>query len=209
MQARHAKRAIHRQNAARGRPRAGRSARPSAAGRRCLAALLCGLLCCAALLALRACAAPPAPAGCSLRAARLEGAFTFPLGGEGWSLSSGYGWRADPLAENGGGADAFHKGVDLACAEGTPVLAAQDGVVIAAQRSASYGNWLRVVHANGAETLYAHLQYLYARPGQVVRAGQTLGTAGQTGRATGPHLHFEVLVRAVRYDPSALLGLAG
>ena len=189
-----------------------RTARWGAAGRRIkrLAALLCGLLCCAgAGLALRACAGPDAPAGCSLERLRPAAETVFPLGTSGWSLSSGYGWRADPLAENGGGADTFHKGVDLACAEGTPVLAAQDGVVIAAQRSASYGNWLRVVHANGAETLYAHLQYLYARPGQVVRAGQTLGTAGQTGRATGPHLHFEVLVRAVRYDPSALLGLAG
>ena len=187
-----------------------RTARAGAAGqaRQRLAVLLCGLLCCAALAALRACAQKAAPAGCSLQSRAVQEDAVFPLEG-GWRLSSGYGWREDPFAENGGEEDSFHKGVDLACAEGTPVLAAQDGVVIAAQRSASYGNWLRVVHANGAETLYAHLQYLYARPGQVVRAGQTLGTAGQTGRATGPHLHFEVLVRAVRYDPSALLGLAG
>ena len=190
-----------------------RTARPRAAGRsaRRLAALLCGLLCCAAAaLALRACAGPDAPAGCSLHSLRPAGAFAFPLGTSGWSVSSGYGWRADPLAENGGGEEAaFHKGVDLACAEGTPVLAALDGVVLAAGRSGSYGLYLRLCHADGVETLYAHLQYLFARPGQVLRAGQVLGTAGQTGRATGPHLHFELLARSVRYDPSALLGLPG
>lgn len=101
----------------------------------------------------------------------------------------------------------FHKGVDLACAEGTSVLAAMGGVVLAAGRSTSYGNYVRIAHAGSTETLYAHLQYLYVRPGEVVRAGQPLGTVGQTGRATGPHLHFELLYRAVRYDPSELLGL--
>ena len=114
----------------------------------------------------------------------------------------------DPFAENSpADAEDFHRGVDLACAEGTPVLAAMDGVVLAAERSASYGNYIRLCHADGVETLYAHLQYLFARPGEVVRAGQVMGTAGQTGRATGPHLHFELLDRAVRCDPSALLGL--
>lgn len=190
-----------------------RTARWGAAGRRTkrLAALLCGLLCCAgAGLALRACAGPDAPAGCSLERLRPAAEAVFPLGTSGWSLSSGYGWRADPLAENGPGEeDTFHKGVDLACAEGTAVRAALDGIVFAAGRSDSYGNYIRLCHQGGVETLYAHLQYLYVRPGQLVRAGQTLGAAGQTGRATGPHLHFELLYRATRYDPSALLGLSG
>lgn len=170
-----------------------------------LAVLLCGLLlCCGAAAALRACAQRDAPAGCSLKSRVPEAEFVFPLGTSGWRLSSGYGWRDDPI-ENG--EEDFHQGVDLACAEGTPVLAAMDGVVFAAGRSASYGNYVRVIHPDGAETLYAHLQYLYARTGQVVGAGEVLGTAGQTGRATGPHLHFELLYRAVRYDPSELLGL--
>ena len=129
----------------------------------------------------------------------------FPLGTSSWRLSSGYGWRQDPLDEKRD----FHTGADLACAEGTPVLAAMDGIVLAARRSASYGNCIRLAHKDGVETLYAHMQYLYVRPGQLVEAGQTLGTAGQTGRATGPHLHFELLYRAVRCDPSALLGLDG
>ena len=190
-----------------------RTARPGAAGRRKgrLAALLCGLLLCAgAGLALRACAGPAAPAGCSLKRLVPREDAAFPLGTSGWSVSSGYGWRTDPFAENSAAdAEDFHRGVDLACAEGTPVLAAMDGVVLAAERSASYGNYIRLCHADGVETLYAHLQYLFARPGEVVRAGQVMGTAGQTGRATGPHLHFELLYRATRYDPSDLLGLEG
>ena len=149
-----------------------------------------------------------APAGCSLERPLPQEDAVFPVGTSGWSLSSGYGWRADPFAENSAAdTEDFHRGVDLACAEGTPVLAAMDGVVLAAGRSASYGNYIRLCHADGVETLYAHLQYLFVRPGEVVRAGQVMGTAGQTGRATGPHLHFELLDRAVRCDPSALLGL--
>ena len=85
--------------------------------------------------------------------------------------------------------------------------AALDGVVTAARRSATYGNYVRLTHADGQETLYAHMQYLYVRAGEVVQAGQRLGTAGQTGRATGAHLHFELLSGGIRYDPSDALGL--
>ena len=117
-----------------------RTARPGAAGRRKgrLAALLCGLLLCAgAALALRACAGPEAPAGCSLERLVPQEDAVFPLGTSGWNVSSGYGWRADPFAENSAAdTEDFHRGVDLACAEGTPVLAAMDGVVLAAERSA-------------------------------------------------------------------------
>ena len=69
----------------------------------------------------------------------------------------------------------------------------------------SYGNYLRILHQNGDETLYAHLQYLYVRPGQRVGAGQVIGASGQTGNVTGPHLHFELLHGGVRYDPSQAL----
>ena len=63
-------------------------------------------------------------------------------------------------------------------------------------------------HPDGTETLYAHLQYLYVRTGETVQAGQILGTAGQTGRATGAHLHFELRRQGTACDPSALLGLS-
>ena len=83
----------------------------------------------------------------------------------------------------------------------------RDGLVLAARRSATYGNYLCLSHSGGQETLYAHLQYLFVRAGEVVQAGQPLGTAGETGRSTGAHLHFELLEQGARYDAGALLGL--
>ena len=106
------------------------------------------------------------------------------------------------------GEERFHQGVDLACAEGTAVLAVREGVATAARRSDSYGVCLQLLHPDGTETLYAHLQYLYVRTGETVQAGQILGTAGQTGRATGAHLHFELHRQGTACDPSALLGLS-
>lgn len=129
----------------------------------------------------------------------------FPLAGCGAAKTSGYGWRADPM---GGSGSDFHLGNDLAAAEGTPVLAAADGIVRYAGTHSSYGNYLRLLHADGDETLYAHLQYLFVRTGQRVTAGQCLGTVGETGNATGPHLHFEILHKGIRYDPSEALQTA-
>ena len=103
------------------------------------------------------------------------------------------------------GKEAFHKGVDLACASGTIVLAGADGIVAAARHSQSYGNYLRLSHTEGEETLYAHMQYLYVRTGEVVKAGEPIGTVGQTGRATGAHLHLEWLCNGIRYDPAGIL----
>ena len=72
----------------------------------------------------------------------------------------------------------------------------------------SYGNYVRILHEAGDETLYAHMQYVFVRPGQKVRQGQQIGTVGQTGNVTGPHLHFELLHAGIRYDPTQALGLA-
>ena len=166
-----------------------------------LAVLLVMLL---AGVVLPACAAKNAPAGASLKQAKPEQTLCFPLETTAWRVSDPYGWRNDPFT----GEEAFHRGVDLACGEGTAVCAALDGVVTAARRSSTYGNYVRLSHPDGQETLYAHLQYLYVRAGEVVKAGQQLGTAGQTGRATGAHLHFEFLVRGIRYDPSGALNLS-
>ena len=85
------------------------------------------------------------------------------------------------------------------------MLAAADGVVRVAGAHASYGNYIRLLHENGDETLYAHMQYLYVRPGQSVKAGQVIGASGQTGNVTGPHLHFELLHEGIRYDPTQAL----
>ena len=121
------------------------------------------------------------PAGCSLRTKVTKERYRFPLGTTAWRISGEYGWRKDPL----NGKEAFHKGVDLACASGTIVLAGADGIVAAARHSQSYGNYLRLSHAKGEETLYAHMQYLYVRTGEVVKAGEPIGTVGQTDGPPG------------------------
>lgn len=143
-----------------------------------------------------------APSGSSLESYLPPFALHFPLPGSHAGETSGYGWRIDPV---GGEDEEFHTGADLPAAEGTPVYAAAGGVVRAAGAHNSYGNYLRILHQNGDETLYAHLQYLYVRPGQRVGAGQVIGASGQTGNVTGPHLHFELLHGGVRYDPTQAL----
>lgn len=141
------------------------------------------------------------PSGCKEETYLPDFALSYPLPAATWA-TSGYGWRTDPVAGEG---DEFHYGMDLHAAEGTPVLAAADGVVRRAGRGASYGNYLRILHANGDETLYAHMQYLFVRSGQQVHAGEVLGTVGHTGNVTGPHLHFELLHEGWRYDPAEAL----
>ena len=104
-------------------------------------AVFCAVLFCMA--ALRACAAKAAPEGCSLKRVRPAQTACFPLGTTAWRVSDAYGWRTDPIT----GEEAFHRGTDLACSEGTLVLAAMNGVVIAARRSATYGNYLCLSHS--------------------------------------------------------------
>ena len=127
-----------------------------------------------------------------VQAARNTKKYCFPLDTAVWRITDAYGARTDPFT----GKPAFHSGL------------VQDGVVTAAAYSPSYGNHLRILHPDGCETRYAHLQYLYVRPGEVVQAGQTLGTVGQTGRATGAHLHLELWQQGAACDPAALLETA-
>ncbi len=102
----------------------------------------------------------------------------------------------------------FHYGVDLAAPEGTPVLAAADGVVIAVGHTAGgYGNYVILAHANGIDTLYGHLQSSSVSVGQVVTGGRTIGAEGSTGFSTGPHLHFEVRVHDAVVDPALYIPL--
>lgn len=139
--------------------------------------------------------------GAGLGRTRQE--FAFPLADTAYRVSDRYGERLDPFT----GKMAFHAGIDLACEQGTAVLAVEDGVVVTAKNGTSYGNYLRICHADDTVTVYAHLQYLYVRAGEVVGKGQMLGTVGQTGRATGAHLHFELYRQGERCDPSPELGL--
>ena len=118
--------------------------------------------------------------------------------------ASGFGWRIDPFT----GRHAFHEGIDFASATGTPIVAAAGGVVIAAEYHHEFGNMLEIDHGNDIVTRYAHTSKLLAKVGDIVRRGQLVAYVGSTGRSTGSHLHFEVLVKNVQQDPHKFL-LAG
>ena len=114
-------------------------------------------------------------------------------------LSSRFGWRErHPILKR----PAFHAGIDWAAPSGTPVRAAADGKVVAARSHyGAYGHYLKIDHAAGIESAYAHLSRFDVRPGDRVRRGEIIGRVGRTGRATGPHLHFEVHVAGQPIDP--------
>jgi murein DD-endopeptidase MepM/ murein hydrolase activator NlpD len=117
-------------------------------------------------------------------------------------ISSGFGMRRHPIL----GYSTLHRGVDFAAASGSPVQAAGDGVVVAAGPFGSYGNYVRIKHDSSYSTAYAHLQR-FARGVRVksrVHQGEIIGYVGATGRATGPHLHYEVLKNDVQLNPRGL-----
>jgi murein DD-endopeptidase MepM/ murein hydrolase activator NlpD len=114
------------------------------------------------------------------------------------SLTSSFGKRMDPFAGEG----AFHPGVDMHANFGLPVVAAADGVVSDSGWAGLYGKRIIVNHGrNGLATHYAHLSSTFVRPGQVVRRGEVIGRVGQTGKATAPHLHYEVRYRNTPVNP--------
>lgn len=115
----------------------------------------------------------------------------------GTKVTSAFGWRNDPFT----GEAKFHKGVDLRAAEGSDVASAGAGRVVFSGTNGAYGTSIVVQHANGLSTRYAHLAEALVRAGDEVADGQVIGLAGQTGRATAPHLHFEVLEDGVPVDP--------
>ena len=112
-------------------------------------------------------------------------------------VGSSFGQRQDPL--NGEGA--FHSGIDIDAPTGTPVRATADGDVTGASMGAGYGRQLVLDHGHELLTVYGHLSALAVVPGQHVIRGQVIGYVGQTGRATGPHLHYEVRVHNVPVNP--------
>ncbi len=95
----------------------------------------------------------------------------------------------------------YHEGLDLIVARGTPVLASADGTVVSASSSKSTGNTVRISHAGGYETVYAHLESMNVRAGQRVRAGARIGAVGMSGQAFAPHLHYEVRKDGAGMDP--------
>lgn len=117
------------------------------------------------------------------------------------SLGSSFGWRIDPF----NGRSALHTGLDFQANTGTPILAAAGGVVVVQEFHPEYGNMIEVDHGKDLITRYAHASRVYVKKGDLIKRGQRIADVGNTGRSTGPHLHFEVLVRGVPQDPQKFL----
>lgn len=123
--------------------------------------------------------------------------FAWPLDGD-YHISSQFGTRRDPIT----GVVKTHGGTDIAAAQGTPILAAADGVVeIAGFNAGGYGYYVKIAHGNGYETLYGHCSVLLVSTGQTVKQGQLIAKVGSTGHSTGPHLHFEVRYNGNKVNP--------
>jgi murein DD-endopeptidase MepM/ murein hydrolase activator NlpD len=104
-------------------------------------------------------------------------------------MASGYGWRSDPFTK----ARKMHRGMDFTAPTGTPVYAAGNGKILKADNTASgFGEHIEIDHGYGYSTIYAHLSKYNVKAGQKVKRGDLIGFVGNTGRSSGPHLHYEV-----------------
>ncbi len=111
--------------------------------------------------------------------------------------ASGYGWRSDPIYR----VQRFHQGMDFACDTGTPVYATGNGVVTYAKWQSGFGNFIIIDHGYGYVTRYAHLSAIGVKVGQKVVRGEEIGKVGSSGKSTGPHLHYEVMVSNKNVNP--------
>jgi len=116
---------------------------------------------------------------------------------EGGYFTDGFGWRYDPFNQE----RRFHYGQDISARRGTPIHAAADGVVQYAKRRSSFGLVVAIDHGFGYKTLYAHMDKMDVAAGDRVTRGQKIGEVGNTGRSTGPHLHFEVHLDDIPMQP--------
>ena len=113
--------------------------------------------------------------------------------------ASGYGWRIDPVYK----VRKKHNGMDFSCDNRTPVYATADGIVVSAKWQAGYGYTVKIDHGYGIETLYAHLynNKFMVKPGQKVVRGEQIALSGNSGKSTGPHLHYEVIIKGQHVNP--------
>jgi len=116
-------------------------------------------------------------------------------------VGSGFGFRLDPFT----GRAALHTGLDFPSDVGTPILAAAGGIVIVSQPHPAYGHMIEIDHGNALITRYAHASKLLVKTGTMVKRGQKIAEVGNSGRSTGPHLHFEVMLSGVQQNPSRFL----
>ena len=112
-------------------------------------------------------------------------------------ITSGFGWRIDPFT----GKQTFHKGIDIATNLGNPIVATADGVVVETKNDRIGGKTILISHGGGLSTLFYHLDKILVRPGQKIRRGDIIGLVGKTGKALGPHLHYEVQVNGKSVNP--------
>ena len=112
-------------------------------------------------------------------------------------LSSGFGNRKHPIL----GFTKMHKGIDFAAPIGTPIFAAGDGIIEYSGWKGAYGKYIRIKHNGTFKTAYAHLSKIYKKKGTRIKQGDIIGTLGSTGRSTGPHLHYEILVSGRQINP--------
>ncbi len=114
----------------------------------------------------------------------------------GW-ISSGFGYRTSPFT----GRREFHRGLDIANKNGTPVYATADGTITYAGKKGYYGNFISIKHGYGLVTRYGHLSKILKKRGTKVKRGDIIGNIGNTGRSTGPHIHYEVKINKVAVNP--------
>ncbi len=121
-------------------------------------------------------------------------------------IGSSFGWRIDPFT----GKSALHTGLDFPAEIGTPIYASAGGLVVTQEYHSEYGNMIEVDHGNNLISRYAHTSKVFVKKGDLIKRGQKIALVGTTGRSTGPHLHYEVLVQGTPQDPRKFLnaGLA-
>ena len=140
------------------------------------------------------------PPKATLDAPTLDLATVLPVSG---LVASHFGYRSDPFD----GDERFHYGVDIAADEGSDILAWADGTVAYIGEADDFGLYLKITHANGVSSFYAHCSALLVKPNQTVAAGQVIARIGSTGRSTGPHLHMEIRFDQLYVDPLHYLEL--
>jgi murein DD-endopeptidase MepM/ murein hydrolase activator NlpD len=131
------------------------------------------------------------------KAANAATGMIWPLSGYS-TLSSYFGYRTDPIT----GETSYHSGLDIPAPSGTPIYAAASGTVSWAQFNSSAGNWTGIYHGDGLYTVYMHQSVMLVSPGDYVEQGEVIGLVGTTGRSTGNHLHFSVILHGNYVDPS-------
>jgi murein DD-endopeptidase MepM/ murein hydrolase activator NlpD len=115
---------------------------------------------------------------------------------KGW-VTSDFGYRVSPFTQE----KEFHRALDISAREGSPIIAPADGVVVATSTDYGYGNLLTLSHGYGLKTRYGHLSAFLVRPGERIKRGQEIAKVGNTGRSTGAHLHYEILLNEVPVNP--------